>query len=308
MQQMAQLRQDATRRETTVQTDDCPKNFLHPSSSVLIDHEHSDHSSVDLDQGACADVLDTTDEDGDMYKWHPRAKDHRPALQAGSIVIPEGAENCLAGLSFVFAGQLTFISKQEAQDLVKRYGGKCMSHPSKMTSFVILGVEAGPRKLATIKEHNLSVIDEKDFFALISRLPPRACPVLERKKEFERRQKEIEKIKNAAEDILATTVQGHQRDTSFINPHSVSRNQCEVVKNAMEGNMTRLELDPLDDQEWTNYAHMLEDHAAAVAEEPIYGAEVVKRLALARTKPTWREREAAKAAGDAVIYDSFRRN
>jgi replication factor C subunit 1 len=41
----------------------------------------------------------------------------------GSKQIPAGEPNCLAGLAFVFTGELDSLSREEAADLVKRYGG-----------------------------------------------------------------------------------------------------------------------------------------------------------------------------------------
>ncbi len=37
--------------------------------------------------------------------------------------IPQGQPNCLMGLTFVFTGDLSSISRDAAGDLVKRYGG-----------------------------------------------------------------------------------------------------------------------------------------------------------------------------------------
>ena len=41
----------------------------------------------------------------------------------GSKEIPVGEENCLGGLAFVFTGELSSLTRDEAVDLVKRYGG-----------------------------------------------------------------------------------------------------------------------------------------------------------------------------------------
>ncbi|CAD0050226.1 unnamed protein product, partial [Aureobasidium pullulans] len=120
---------------------------------------------------------------------------------AGSLDIPEGADNCLAGLSFVFTGQLKYIAREEGQNLVKRYGGKCMTAPSKNTSYVVLGEEAGPKKLATIKLHNLKVIDEKGLFALISKLPANGGNSVAGAKFEAQQKKEAEKIAAAAEEL-----------------------------------------------------------------------------------------------------------
>lgn len=85
--------------------------------------------------------------------------------------IPSGAENCLVGLSFVFTGQLQRLGRVQGQNLVRQYGGKVTDAPSTKTSYVVLGDDAGRRKLETIKKHNLQVISEDGLFKLIRRLP-----------------------------------------------------------------------------------------------------------------------------------------
>ncbi|KAL4974823.1 replication factor RFC1 C terminal domain-containing protein [Aspergillus desertorum] len=90
---------------------------------------------------------------------------------SGAADIPVGAENCLAGLTFVFTGVLDTLGREEGQALVKRYGGKVTTAPSGKTSFVVLGSDAGPSKLATIAKHKLRTISEEGLFELIRRLP-----------------------------------------------------------------------------------------------------------------------------------------
>lgn len=90
-----------------------------------------------------------------------------PPPAAGSKEIPEGAPNCLAGFTFVFTGLLDTISREEGQELVKRYGGKVTGAPSSKTSYVVLGSEAGPSKLRKIADLKIKTIDEDGLFALI---------------------------------------------------------------------------------------------------------------------------------------------
>lgn len=94
-----------------------------------------------------------------------------PSASSGPIDLPEGAENCLAGLTFVFTGILNSLGRDKGQELVKRYGGKTTGAPSKKTSYVVLGSDAGPKKLETIKQYSLKTIDEYGLFELIRRLP-----------------------------------------------------------------------------------------------------------------------------------------
>ncbi|KAI0095593.1 DNA replication factor C, large subunit [Daldinia grandis] len=112
--------------------------------------------------------------------------------------LPEGEEDCLAGLSFVFTGQLTTIAREEAQSLVKRYGGKITGAPSSKTSYVVLGEDAGPSKLAKIRQHGIKTINEEGLFELIRRLPAGGGNGKNAEKAREKKRLEEEKIKEEA--------------------------------------------------------------------------------------------------------------
>jgi hypothetical protein len=155
-----------------------------------------------------------SDDPDDHGKWYNRPKDDEPAPEAGSLDIPEGADNCLAGLTFVITGELKHVSMAEGRDLIRRYGGKCMTALSKNTSFVVLGTEPGSKKLATIKRFNLKVIDERGLFALILGLPAYVCPMTEQKKD-------VDGLKKVTEDVPTTTTSLNQeQDRSSTAPTS----------------------------------------------------------------------------------------
>jgi BRCT domain type II-containing protein len=119
-----------------------------------------------LDDSSMTQVLEAPSGNrDDKQKWSSGVKNDDSILGFDRLDISEVPNKCLAGLSFVFTGQFTCIPREEAQDLVKRFGGKCVSAPSKKTSFIVVGAETDPKKLAIIKQHNLRVIDEKGLFA-----------------------------------------------------------------------------------------------------------------------------------------------
>ncbi|TVY41592.1 Replication factor C subunit [Lachnellula subtilissima] len=117
---------------------------------------------------------------------------------AGTRDIPTGQENCLVGLTFVFTGILETISREEGQELVKRYGGKITTAPSGKTSYVVLGNEAGPSKLRKIQQMGLKTINEEGLFALISRMPANGGDGKAAEINNEKKKVEMEKIKNDA--------------------------------------------------------------------------------------------------------------
>lgn len=106
------------------------------------------------------------------FDFRGAAQRSQADLATESKEIPTGAENCLAGLTFVFTGLLEALQREEGIELVKRYGGKVTGAPSSKTSYVVLGNDAGPKKLETIAKYNLKVINENGLFELIRRLPP----------------------------------------------------------------------------------------------------------------------------------------
>ncbi|XXG97188.1 hypothetical protein Hte_003483 [Hypoxylon texense] len=115
--------------------------------------------------------------------------------------LPEGEEDCLTGLTFVFTGQLSTIAREEAQALVKRYGGKITGAPSSKTSYVVLGEDAGPSKLAKIRQFNIKTINEEGLFELIRRLPAGGGSGKGAEKIREKRKQEEEKIKEQAAEM-----------------------------------------------------------------------------------------------------------
>ncbi|KAJ1022438.1 hypothetical protein NDA16_003427 [Ustilago loliicola] len=85
----------------------------------------------------------------------------------GSKEIPQGQPNCLAGLTLVFTGELSSLSRDEAVDLAKRYGARITGSPSSKTSYVVLGEGAGPKKLDSIAKNKIPTLDEDQFLDLI---------------------------------------------------------------------------------------------------------------------------------------------
>lgn len=124
-----------------------------------------------------------------------------PPPSAGSKEIPVGEDNCLAGLTFVFTGLLESISREEGQELVKRYGGKVTGAPSSKTSYVVLGSDAGPSKLRKISEMKIKTINEDGLFELIKRLPANGGDGKAAEKSMEKKKAEEEKIRKEAEEM-----------------------------------------------------------------------------------------------------------
>ena len=122
-------------------------------------------------------------------------------VSGASVELPVGRENCLAGLTFVFTGVLNSLERSQGQDLVKRHGGKVTSAPSKKTSFVVLGADAGPKKLETIQQFGLKTINEEGLFELVSKLPAHGGDGKAGQQYEAKKRQEEAKIEKAAADI-----------------------------------------------------------------------------------------------------------
>ncbi|KAL0941071.1 Replication factor C subunit 1 [Colletotrichum truncatum] len=117
---------------------------------------------------------------------------------AGAVELPEGEDECLSGLTFVFTGVLHTIGRDEGQALVKKYGGKVTGAPSSKTSYVVLGDDAGPSKLKKIKDFGIKTINEEGLFELIRRLPAYGGSGKGAEKAREKKKQEEENIKKQA--------------------------------------------------------------------------------------------------------------
>ncbi|XP_048590170.1 replication factor C subunit 1 isoform X2 [Nematostella vectensis] len=89
----------------------------------------------------------------------------------GSKEIPQGAENCFEGLTFVVTGVLDSIERDHAQDLIQRYGGKVTGSVSKKTSYLLVGRDAGASKLSKAQTLGTKQLDEDAFLDLIRNTP-----------------------------------------------------------------------------------------------------------------------------------------
>ena len=70
------------------------------------------------------------------------------------------------GMTFVLTGTLPTMSRNEASELIEKYGGKTSSTVSKKTSYVLAGEEAGS-KLDKAQALKIKIIDENAFKEMI---------------------------------------------------------------------------------------------------------------------------------------------
>ena len=78
----------------------------------------------------------------------------------------ENADNRFEGKTFVLTGSLEKYTRQEASDIIEKFGGKVSGSVSKKTSYVLAGEEAGS-KLTKAQNLEIDIISEEQFEEMI---------------------------------------------------------------------------------------------------------------------------------------------
>ena len=92
-------------------------------------------------------------------------------LEAGvhpQMHMQEDAGTLFEGLTFVLTGTLPTLSRAQAQEMIRKNGGKATGSVSKKTSIVLAGESAGS-KLDIARELGVTIFDEAQFLRMIER-------------------------------------------------------------------------------------------------------------------------------------------
>ncbi|MBU3740673.1 MAG: NAD-dependent DNA ligase LigA [Candidatus Kapabacteria bacterium] len=134
--------------------------------------------TIDALTAATAEQLTAVSDIGDriaecVIDWcsdvHNRALIER--LQAAGLHMSAPAaapsSQAFAGRTFVFTGELTTMTRRDAEELVESMGGKASGSVSAKTSYVVAGAAAGS-KLAKAQSLGVPVLTEEEFRALVA--------------------------------------------------------------------------------------------------------------------------------------------
>ncbi|KAG0501918.1 hypothetical protein HPP92_001990 [Vanilla planifolia] len=132
----------------------------------------------------------------------------------GEKEVPEGAPDCLAGLTFVISGTLDSLEREEAEDLIKRHGGRVTGSVSKKTNYLLADEDIGGKKSSKAKELGTAFLTEDGLFDMIRKSKPAKSSNQEgaKSKTPERKDKSLQKDSHVKFDL-----KGNEADSGLKN-------------------------------------------------------------------------------------------
>lgn len=126
---------------------------------------HADRDALEAVDG----IGPAVSEEVAAYFTQPQTRQLLRKLEAAGLTLTEAPakpSGALSGKTFVFTGELSTLTRPQAETLVRQLGGKPSSSVSKATSYVVAG-DAPGSKLAKAKSLGVTVIDEAAFKHLV---------------------------------------------------------------------------------------------------------------------------------------------
>lgn len=101
----------------------------------------------------------------EFFRW-PQSIDLIEKLKSAGIntenIEEEGTDDRFAGKIFVLTGSLQNYTRDQATDIIEKFGGKTSSSVSKKTNYVLAGEDAGS-KLTKAQNLGIEIISEEEF-------------------------------------------------------------------------------------------------------------------------------------------------
>ncbi|HWI19321.1 MAG TPA: NAD-dependent DNA ligase LigA [Vicinamibacterales bacterium] len=146
-------------------------------AQVLADH----FGSIDAIEQASLEQLESVREIGPVlaasvraYFDEPRNRDLIAAFRAAGVKLvgepkraPAGPQP-LAGKTYVITGELSGMSREEAQAKLEALGAKVTGSVSKKTTALIVGADPGASKFEKAQALGITMLDDKQFMELLS--------------------------------------------------------------------------------------------------------------------------------------------
>lgn len=142
----------------------------------------------------------------------------------GQKEVPEGAPDCLAGLTFVISGTLDSLEREEAEDLIKRHGGRVTGSVSKKTNYLLCDEDIEGRKSAKAKELGTTFLTEDGLFDLIRSSINTKTPVQEKSSRTEKAVPSLTKKTPPKIDPKSVSPQGLASDSrAALKKHQITK-------------------------------------------------------------------------------------
>ncbi len=95
-----------------------------------------------------------------------RLKNYGVQLEKGENT-NEILSNILEGKTFLFTGKLSLFTREQAEEMVEKHGGKNISAVSKNLNFLVVGEKAGSKLKKAQDIGTITILDEQEFLNLI---------------------------------------------------------------------------------------------------------------------------------------------
>lgn len=79
----------------------------------------------------------------------------------------EVLSNALEGKTFLFTGKLSLFTREQAEDMVEKHGGKNISAVSKNLNYLVVGEKAGSKLKKAQAIGTITILDEQQFLEMI---------------------------------------------------------------------------------------------------------------------------------------------
>jgi DNA ligase (NAD+) len=96
-----------------------------------------------------------------------RLKSYGVQLEKGENT-NEVLSNTLEGKTFLFTGKLSLFTREQAEEMVEKHGGKNISAVSKNLNYLVVGEKAGSKLKKAQDIGTIIILDEQQFLDLIS--------------------------------------------------------------------------------------------------------------------------------------------
>lgn len=97
-----------------------------------------------------------------------RLKSYGVQLEKDDSITEELLSNALEGKTFLFTGKLSLFTREAAEEMVEKHGGKNISAVSKNLNFLVVGEKAGSKLKKAQEIGSITILDEQQFLDLIS--------------------------------------------------------------------------------------------------------------------------------------------